>query len=46
MTSPRRTATEHEAREDVIGFYRRVWEHSDATITELEIDSPGRMHSG
>jgi Protein of unknown function (DUF664) len=34
-------ATEHEAREDIVGLYRRVWEHSDATITALAIDAPG-----
>ncbi|MFH8294649.1 DinB family protein [Streptomyces sp. NPDC018059] len=34
-------ATEHETREEVIGRYRRVWEHSDATIAVLTLDSPG-----
>jgi hypothetical protein len=34
-------ATEHETREEIIDRYRRVWEHSDATITALSIDSPG-----
>lgn len=34
-------ATEHETREEIIGLYRRVGEHSDATITALTIDSPG-----
>jgi hypothetical protein len=34
-------ATEHETREEIIDRYRRVWEHSDATITALAIDSPG-----
>ena len=34
-------ATEHETREGIVGFYRRVWEHSDATITALAIDAPG-----
>jgi hypothetical protein len=34
-------ATEHETREEIIDRYRRVWEHSDATITALDIDSPG-----
>ncbi|SCF10910.1 Protein of unknown function [Micromonospora purpureochromogenes] len=34
-------ATEHETREEVIDRYRRVWEHSDATIIALDIDSPG-----
>jgi hypothetical protein len=36
-------ATEHETREDITSRYRRVWEHSDATITELNIDSPGHV---
>ena len=36
-------ATEHETRAEIIGRYRRVWEHSDATITSLAIDSPGRV---
>ncbi|MFC0030868.1 DinB family protein [Micromonospora chaiyaphumensis] len=34
-------ATEHETREEIIGRYRRVWKHSDATIDALAIDSPG-----
>jgi hypothetical protein len=34
-------ATEHETREEIIDRYRRVWEHSDSTITALAIDSPG-----
>jgi hypothetical protein len=34
-------ATEHETREEIIGRYRRVWEHSDATISALAIDAPG-----
>ncbi|GAB3178202.1 uncharacterized protein DUF664 [Micromonospora palomenae] len=34
-------ATEHETREEIIDRYRRVWEHSDATIIALDIDSPG-----
>src|SRR5215470_4216048 len=33
--------TEHETREGIIGFYRRVSEHSDATISALPIDAPG-----
>jgi hypothetical protein len=36
-------ATEHEAREEIIDRYRRVWDHSDATITALAIDSPGHV---
>ncbi|MDG4798676.1 DinB family protein [Micromonospora sp. WMMD1082] len=36
-------ATEHETREEIIDRYRRVWEHSDATIAALAIDSPGHV---
>jgi hypothetical protein len=34
-------ATEHETREQIVERYRRVWEHSDATIAALPIDAPG-----
>jgi len=34
-------ATEHETRDDIVGLYRRVWEHSDATINALAVDAPG-----
>src|SRR6202161_3204908 len=36
-------ATEDETREEIIGFYRRVWAHSDATIKALDIDAPGHV---
>ncbi|MFF3864349.1 DinB family protein [Micromonospora sp. NPDC001898] len=36
-------ATEHETREEIIDRYRRAWEHSDATIAALAIDSPGHV---
>lgn len=36
-------ATEHETRDDIIDRYRRVWTHSDATITALSLDSPGHV---
>jgi hypothetical protein len=36
-------ATELETREEIISLYRRVWEHSDATIAALDIDAPGRV---
>jgi len=36
-------AAEHETRADVIGLYRRVWQHSDATIDELQLDSVGHV---
>ncbi|MGY0006990.1 DinB family protein [Micromonospora sp. I033] len=36
-------ASEHETRTEIIDRYRRVWEHSDATIGALAIDSPGQV---
>ena len=36
-------ATEHESRADVIDRYRRVCEHSDATIDALALDAPGHV---
>jgi Protein of unknown function (DUF664) len=36
-----RWAAEHESRDEIVGRYRRVWEHSDATIDALPIDAPG-----
>ncbi len=36
-------ATEGETRDQIIGFYRRTWEHSDATINELPLDAPGHV---
>ncbi|MYU48496.1 DUF664 domain-containing protein, partial [Streptomyces sp. SID7803] len=36
-------AAEGESRERITGFYRRTWEHSDATIDALAIDAPGRI---
>ncbi|WP_327596545.1 DinB family protein [Streptomyces chartreusis] len=36
-------ATEDETREQIIGFYRRTWEHSDATLSELSLDAPGHV---
>jgi Protein of unknown function (DUF664) len=35
--------TEDETREQIIGFYRRVWDHADATIDTLAIDAPGHV---
>ncbi|MFC3383251.1 DinB family protein [Couchioplanes azureus] len=35
--------TPEETREQIIGFYQRVWRHADATITELPIDAPGHV---
>lgn len=36
-------ATEDETRDQIIGFYRRTWDHSDATINELPLDAPGHV---
>ena len=34
-------ATEHQTREQITSLYRRVWDHSDATIKALAIDARG-----
>ncbi|MGW2836424.1 DinB family protein [Streptomyces sp. NPDC001493] len=34
-------ATEDESREEVVARYRRVWQHSDATIAALPLDAIG-----
>lgn len=34
---------EDETRDQIIEFYRRTWEHSDATINELPLDAPGHV---
>jgi uncharacterized damage-inducible protein DinB len=36
-------AKETESREQVTDFYRQVWEHSDATISELPLDARGTV---
>ncbi|MFE7132392.1 DinB family protein [Streptomyces sp. NPDC057638] len=36
-------AAEGETRDQITGFYRRTWEHSDATINELALDAPGHV---
>lgn len=36
-------ATPDESRDDIVGLYHRVWEHADATITELDLDATGRV---
>ena len=36
-------ATEDETRDQIIEFYRRTWGHSDATINELSLDTPGHV---
>ncbi|MEV6974361.1 DinB family protein [Kitasatospora sp. NPDC093806] len=36
-------AAEGETREQITDFYRRTWEHSDATIDELPLDARGHV---
>ena len=36
-------ATADESRADLIGFYRRVWAHSEATIAALPLDAVGQV---
>jgi hypothetical protein len=36
-------ATAAESREEIIGFYKRAWAHSDATLDALELDAVGRV---
>jgi hypothetical protein len=36
-------ATEDESRVEIVERYRRMWEHSDATIAALDIDAPGHV---
>ncbi|WP_030416018.1 DinB family protein [Streptomyces sp. NRRL S-1448] len=36
-------ATADETRDQIIEFYWRTWEHSDATINELPLDAPGHV---
>jgi len=36
-------ATADESREQIVGLYRRVWVHSDATIEALDLDALGRV---
>jgi hypothetical protein len=36
-------ATEQESRRNIVDRYRRVWDHSDATIKALAIDAPGHV---
>lgn len=32
-----------EPREEIVGLYRRVWEHSDATVAALSLDARGEV---
>ena len=34
-------ARPEESREDIVGLYRRVWAHGDATVEALELDTIG-----
>jgi hypothetical protein len=36
-------ATSDESREQVVGFYRRVWAHADATIEALPLEAMGTV---
>ncbi len=36
-------ATEDESRSGIVARYRRVWDHSDATVATLALDAPGRV---
>jgi uncharacterized damage-inducible protein DinB len=36
-------AAPEESREEIVGLYRRVWAHADATIEELPLDAEGRV---
>ncbi len=36
-------ATADQSREYIVGLYRRVWAHSDATIEALDLDATGRV---
>ena len=36
-------ATEDESHVEIVDLYRRVWDHSDATIAALDIDAPGHV---
>ena len=36
-------ATPDEASAEIVALYRRVWAESDAAITELDLDAPGRV---
>jgi uncharacterized damage-inducible protein DinB len=36
-------ATADQTRDDIVGLYRRVWAHSDATIEALDLDDVGTV---
>jgi len=33
-------ATAEQSRDEIVGLYRRVWEHCDAAVRELPLDAP------
>ncbi|TDC76281.1 DinB family protein [Streptomyces hainanensis] len=36
-------ATPEESREEIVGLYRRAWQHADATIEALPLDAVGHV---
>jgi hypothetical protein len=36
-------ATAQESRDQIVGMYRQVWAHSDATVDALPLDTVGRV---
>jgi hypothetical protein len=36
-------ATPEQSRDEIIGLYRRAWQHADETIAALPLDAPGRV---
>jgi uncharacterized damage-inducible protein DinB len=36
-------ATADESRDEIISFYRRVWEHSDITVDTMPLDATGHV---
>ncbi|GLX04720.1 DinB family protein [Microbispora sp. NBRC 16548] len=36
-------ATADESRDNIVGLYRRVWQHADSTIAALALDATGRV---
>lgn len=36
-------ATADQSRADIVGLYRRVWVHSDATVAALDLDAVGQV---
>jgi hypothetical protein len=43
VPSPDMWATAQESRDFIVGLYRKVWAHADATISELPLDAPGQV---